>query len=134
MGCQINTGDMIYSDFSTNMLLNPLSGDVGLLVDENAIRASLRSLILTNKYERVLEPNIGCNITSSMFENMDGALIKSIQESIRETVTNWEPRVNLLAVQVVPYEDQNGMVVTITYSVAQFPQHQLLSVPIVRSR
>lgn len=116
------------------MLLSPLSSDMGLLVDENSVRASLRALILTNKYERVLEPQIGTNLSSLLFENMDGGTIKTLQDNIKETIDNWEPRISIINIQCIPYPNQNGLTVNLTYSMAQFPQVQLLSIPINRSR
>lgn len=124
----------IYSDFSTAFLQSPLSGDLGMIVDENSIRSAIKNLVLTNKYERVLNPQVGTNLSSLLFENMDGSVVKVLQDNIKETINNWEPRVNIIDIKIIPYPDQNGLNVSIVYSLDQFPQKQILSIPITRSR
>lgn len=124
----------VYSDFSINMLQNPLSGDLGLVVNENAVRSSLKNLILTNRYERLLDPYIGTNLQALLFETPDSGVTKLIQEYIKQTIANYEPRVNLIDVICTPYPQQNGYQVVIKYSVAQFPAQQTLSIPLTRVR
>lgn len=124
----------VYSDFSINMLQNPLSGDLGLVVNENAVRSSLKNLILTNRYERLLDPYIGTNLQALLFETPDSGVTKLIQEYIKQTIANYEPRVNLIDVICTPYPQQNGYQVVIKYSIAQFPAQQTLSIPLTRVR
>jgi len=124
----------IFSDFSTAFLQNPLSGDLGMVVNENAVRASLKNLILTNRYERLLDPYIGTNLQALLFETPDSGVTKLIQEYIKTTIQNYEPRVNLIDVQCVAYPQQNGFMATIKYSIAQFSKVQTLSLPLTRVR
>lgn len=111
-----------------------MSGDVGMLVNQAAIKQSLRNLILTNKYERRINPSLGSNITASLFENMDGSTASTIAGAIRDTVANYEPRVNLINVSCQPVPQKNAMNVTITYSIMQFPGRQTLQVTLNRIR
>lgn len=124
----------VYSDFSTAFLQSPLSGDLGLVINENAVRASLKNLILTNRYERLLDPYIGTDLQALLFETPDSGVAKLIQEYIKQTITNYEHRVNLIDVKCVAYPDQNGYSATIVYSIAQFPAVQTLSIPLTRVR
>lgn len=124
----------IYSDFSTAFLQNPLSRDLGMVVNENAVRASLKNLVLTNRYERLLDPYIGTDLQALLFETPDSGVTKLIQEYIKTTIQNYEPRVNLIDVKCVAYPQQNGYAATIIYSVAQFPAVQTLSIPLLRVR
>lgn len=124
----------VYSDFSTAFLQNPLSGDLGMVVNENAVRASLRNLILTNRYERLLDPYIGTNIQALLFETPDSGVTKLLQEYVKMTIQNYEPRVTLIDVICTPYPQQNGYNVVIRYSIKQFPTIQTLSIPLMRVR
>lgn len=114
--------------------MNPMSGDLGMFVNAASIKQSLRNLILTNKYERRINPSLGSNITASLFENMDGSTASTIAGAIRDTVANYEPRVNLINVSCQPSPSQNAMAVTITYSIMQFPGRQTLQVTLNRIR
>lgn len=126
--------DTIYSDFSNAFLQNPLSRDLGLVVNENAVRASLRNLVLTNRYERLLDPYIGTDLQALLFETPDSGVTKLMQDYIKQTIENYEPRVNLIDVKCVPYPEQNGYTATIIYSIAQFNTAQTLSIPLIRVR
>jgi len=123
-----------YADFSTAFLQNPLSGDLGLVVNENAVRASLKNLILTNRYERLLDPYIGTDLQALLFETPDSGVTKLMQEYIKTVVRNYEPRVNLIDVICTPYPQQNGFTVVVKYSISQFPAVQTLSIPLQRAR
>lgn len=126
--------DTVYSDFSMNMLQNPLSGDLGIVANENAVRASLKNLVLTNRYERLLDPYIGTDLQSLLFETPDSGVTKLIQEYIKQTITNYEPRVNLIDVKCVAYPQQNGYTATIIYSLKTFNGVQTLNIPLNRVR
>jgi phage baseplate assembly protein W len=106
-----------YSDISTQFIQHPVSGDVSRIVDFEAVRRSIRNLILTDKYERLLDPNIGSNINRVLFEPMDAATATVLQNYIREAIKNYEPRAKLEDVQVIPDYDRNSYVVTIYFSV-----------------
>lgn len=105
-----------------------------MVVNENAVRASLKNLVLTNRYERLLDPYIGTDLQALLFETPDSGVTKLIQEYIKTTIQNYEPRVNLIDVKCVAYPQQNGYAATIIYSVAQFPAVQTLSIPLLRVR
>lgn len=106
-----------YSDFQTDFNLHPVSGDLARLVDFEAVRRSIRNLILTDKYERLLDPNIGSNIRNILFEPMDAASSTVLQNYIKETILNYEPRARLEDVLVVPDYDRNSYVVSIYFSI-----------------
>ena len=74
--------------------------DILVLTQENAVRQSLRNLILTNYQERPFQPYLGCNITRNLFENGHPALALELRNSIQETIENNEPRVNLINTKV----------------------------------
>lgn len=106
-----------YSDFNTAFAPHPVSGDLARITDIEAIKRSVRSLILTDKYERLLDPRIGSNINAMLFELMDGTTAAALQSYIQETIRNYEPRANLIQVQVIPDYDHNTYIVTIIFGV-----------------
>lgn len=106
-----------YSDFNTAFAPHPVSGDLARINDIEAIKRSVRSLVLTDKYERLLDPKIGSNIRAMLFEPMDGTTAVSLNSFIQETIRNYEPRANLIQVQVVPDYDRNHYQVNIVFGV-----------------
>ncbi|HET8687556.1 MAG TPA: GPW/gp25 family protein [Methanosarcina sp.] len=91
-----------YTDLDLNFLLHPRTHDVSMKVDTSAIFTSLKNLIKTANFERPFHPEIGCQITSLLFEQMTSDVVASIQRTIKYTITNFEPRVEVLDVKVTP--------------------------------
>lgn len=108
---------IFYSDIDTNLTVNPISEDVGRITNENAIRRSIRNLLLTDFYERPFKPDIGSSIRKLLFELISPVTVELLQKSISDVITNYEPRANLIDVICTPYEDSNGIDVTIVFSI-----------------
>ena len=106
-----------FSDLNLAFTKNPVSADVTKKYDEEAIKASLRNLILTKNYERPFHPEIGCQIYYLMFENYDPIMKRVMEQTIKNTITKFEPRVNLENVQINTNEDANGVEVTIEFRI-----------------
>ena len=95
----------IYSDLRKDMEVNPITNDLALKTDEESVKESLKNLILTNKGERLFQPNLGSDVVKSLFDNMTPASIKVLETSIKSTINNYEPRASVLNVEVLPYYD-----------------------------
>lgn len=117
-----------FKDISASFKINPLNLDLIALRNENAIARSIRNLIFTIPGEKPFQPNIGCNVTNLLFENLDRLTASSIESEIRNTVNNFEPRVRLTAVIVNPNFDDNLFEVTLKYDIVgiDLPRQQLL--------
>lgn len=107
----------IYSDIQKNMEINPISNDLALKLDEEAVKDSLKNIILTNKGERLFQPNLGSDVSKSLFDLMAPATLKVLEESVRSTINNYEPRANLLKVELKPEYDNNRVEIIITFYV-----------------
>lgn len=124
----------IYSDFNDGFTQNPITKDLGRVTNQNAIKQSLMNLIMTDKYERLLNPVIGSNVRRALFEPANGRTTVVLQNAIKETIKNFEPRVTLLDVICAPFPSQNGYQVIIKYSITMSAAVQTLSFPLVRAR
>ena len=107
----------LYSDLTTNFNIHPIKGDLVLLKDSEAVKRSIRNLILTDPYERFFNPTIGSGINASLFENMSRDTETILRIKISETIENFEPRANLLNVKVKALPDENAYSVNIVFSV-----------------
>lgn len=106
-----------FKDLSMSFQVNPLNYDLIALKNESAIARSVRNLVLTQPGERFFNENLGSAISASLFENMDEMSASAIRDEIRSTITNYEPRVQLINVIVSPNYDTNEFNVTIQYKI-----------------
>jgi phage baseplate assembly protein W len=105
-----------YSDFDISFLKNPKSKDVYKLTDLQSIKQSLKNLIQTNLGERLFQPEIGINLRALLFENSsDAALALTLQEDVKILIRNYEPRVKVETVRILP--ENNSISVSIKYSI-----------------
>ena len=106
-----------YSDLDLTFTIHPVTKDLVLSKNSDAIKKSLRNLVLTNHYERAFHPEIGSNVRRLLFENLDTVTAAAVEAEIRTTITNFEPRVNITTIQVLPDYDKNGFKVYLEFTV-----------------
>lgn len=123
-----------YSDFTLDFLAHPVTGDLARVTDIEDVKRSVRNLVLTNKYERLLDPNCGCNINLLLFDPLDGRTASVISNYVRETITNYEPRAILKNVVCSPDYNNNAFLVTISFMVTMSSTVQTVSVFLQRVR
>ncbi len=106
-----------FKDISMTFQANPLNEDLIALKNANAIARSVRNIVMTLPGEKFFNPTFGSRITDSLFENIDDITAAVIIDEIRESIDNYEPRVDLLDVQAFPDYDNNSFDVTIIYEI-----------------
>ena len=106
-----------FSDIDMAFLANPVSKDIYKKYDENAIKQSIKNLIMTKNFERPFRSDIGSQISPLLFEPITPVLRATIKKTITNTIISYEPRVNLLSVEVLLSPDNNGVYVTIVFSI-----------------
>jgi phage baseplate assembly protein W len=104
-----------FKDVSMTLQVNPLNYDILAINNETAIARSVRNLVLTIPGERFFNPQVGSDISQSLFENIDPISASTIQSQIETTIKNNEPRVELTEVLVEPNYDYNEFNVTVNY-------------------
>ena len=116
-----------FKDISMSFKFNPLSGDLITLKNENAIARAVRNIVSTTPGEKLFNPEFGSSISEILFENVDDITAISIQDEISSSLKNYEPRVELIDVDVDPNFDQNQFDVRITYRIVgvDIPPSQL---------
>ena len=116
-----------FKDVSMSFKFNPLSGDLIALKNENAIARAVRNIVLTSPGEKFFNPEFGSSISEILFENVDEITAVSIEDEIRSSLKNYEPRVELINVNVDPNFDNNQFDVIISYRIVgiDIPPSQL---------
>ena len=119
-----------FKDISLSLQVSPLTFDVLTLKNETAIARSVRNLVLTLPGERFFNPEVGSDISQSLFENIDAISASTIKSQIESTIRSYEPRVSLTKVLVEPNFDNNEFNVTIRYNIIgiDVPPQQLVFV------
>ncbi len=106
-----------FKDISMTFKRHPLTNDLIALKNEQAISRSLRNIVFTVPGEKFFNENFGSKISQSLFENVDDISASLIVDEIRQSITNYEPRVDLLDVKAEPNFDNNEFNVRIVYNI-----------------
>ena len=106
-----------FSDLDLDFTKHPVTKDVSKKVNENAIATAIRNLLLTSHYERPFNPDLGSNLKKFLFEPIDNVTTSLIQDSIFETIKNYEPRVTVEEVVAAPNYDLQRYDVYVTFFV-----------------
>jgi phage baseplate assembly protein W len=106
-----------YSDLDLDFIAHPTTGDVMKKVGEDAIKRSIRNLVLTNYYDRPFNPGIGSNVNKLLFDQPSPILENIMKDSIRTVIESFEPRVNIRHISVNLDNDNNGFNVSLLFSV-----------------
>ena len=123
-----------YSDFLTNFDIHPVTGDLFRAVDVAAVKRALRNLIMTNKGERFFQPNLGSSIRQFLFEPMLPTTQYDLQNAIKQCIGNYEPRVNLIAVNVVSNFAIDSYDITIIFTILNIATPTTLNITLQRLR
>lgn len=97
-----------YSDFSLDFEPHPVSGDITTLVGVDAVKKSIRNLILTNVYERIFRPNLGSGVAQLLFEPVNPLTQRTLETTIRDVLRIYERRATITDVVVNVNADYNG--------------------------
>ncbi len=116
-----------FKDISMTFQSNPLNDDLIAIKNENAIARSLRNIVFTTPGEKFFNQSFGSRISESLFENIDEITATIIVDEIRQSIDNYEPRVEVDDVKAFPDYENNSFDVTITYDVigSEIPTQEL---------
>ena len=106
-----------FKDISLSFDPHPITKDLPVLRNERAITRSVRNLVQTIPGERFFNPILGSEVRGLLFDFVDVASSDSIEEEILTTISNFEPRVNNVQVQVDPRPDRNNFDVTVYFDI-----------------
>jgi phage baseplate assembly protein W len=116
-----------FKDISMSFQVNPLNFDLIALKNESAIARSVRNIVFTLPGEKFFDQDFGSRVSRSLFENVDEISASIIRDEIRNSIINYESRVELIEVKTKPDYDNGAFDVTIVYRIigADVPVQQL---------
>ena len=116
-----------FRDLSMTFQRNPLNDDLVVLKNATAIARSVKNIVFTQPGEKFFDEDFGSRVSRFLFENINPVTASNIRDEIVQSVLNYEPRVDLRTVTVVPDYESNAMNATIIYDIigADIPPQQL---------
>lgn len=123
-----------YSDIAIGFNMSPVTGNISRVTEEQSIKQALRTLILTNKGERMHRMSLGSNLSAMLFDPVDPITANMIRNSIEECIRNFEPRVDLVQVQVNSDVENEQYKVNIFFRIINIPEIQQLDLSLKRVR
>jgi len=122
-----------FKDLSFNFSKNPITNDIVILKNEEAIKQSVKNLVLTKIGERPFNPYLGTDTTSYLFELSSSISANSLIEEIEKVLNENEPRIRLVKIDVYIEDDRNDYEVYIEYDIIGLPEEvQSISFILVR--
>ena len=106
-----------FKDISLSFTPHPVTKDLPVLVNERAIVRSVRNLVETIPTERFFNSNLGSNIRDMLFDNFAGSSVMIIEDMIRTTIRNFEPRVGDIGVEVDASPDTNTVTIKVLFDI-----------------
>lgn len=124
----------LYKDLDLAFTANPVTGDVSKKIDVNAVKQSLKTLILTNYWERPFQPEKGGNLRGLLFEPISPLIANTLSKVIEQLIVSYEKRVRLTQIRVTPSIDDNGYNLSIYYYVVGVDKPQVFNTNLERLR
>ena len=106
-----------FKDISLSFTPHPVTKDLPVLVNERAIVRAVRNLVETIPTERFFDSNLGTNIRGMLFENFTGSSVMIIEDMVRSTLRNYEPRVGDVGVEIDAAPDSNALEVKVIFEI-----------------
>ena len=123
-----------YRDLDLDFTRHPVTNDVVVIEDVNAVKRSVRNLINTQFYERPFHPELGCGVRDMLFENYTPMTGIFMRRKIEEVLRNYEPRANLSSIQVNEQMDRNAIDVVVNFYVLNLPNPVSVTTTLQRIR
>lgn len=106
-----------FKDISLSFDKHPVTNDVLVLKNEDAIKRSVRNIVNTVPSEKFFNPVFGSEVRISLFDFIDFGTASVLQKQIQNAIENYEPRVNNLLINVNPKPDQNEFEITVSFNI-----------------
>ena len=115
-----------FKDISLSFVPHPVTKDLPILKNENAIRRSVRNIVETIPTEKFFDSDFGSDVYKSLFDFVDFGTASIIQDQIKTCIDNFEPRVNNVNVEVNPQPDDNSFECTVIFDIIgqEFPTQE----------
>jgi phage baseplate assembly protein W len=123
-----------WRDLDLSLTLHPIRKDIIPLKDDNAIKNSVKNLLISNFYERPFSRDVGANLRALLFEPADSITKIALKENIRRVIRKYEPRVVLRGIQIKYQDDSNAYNITVIFKIKEFDTNESVEIVLRRLR
>ena len=106
-----------FKDININFKKHPVTGDLVVSKDASAIKQAIVNLLLTNRGERLFQPDYGSDIRSLLFEPLDYGTAGRMKSAIVYSLSTFEPRISVTRLECIPNYNDNGFDVELLYNI-----------------
>lgn len=106
-----------FVDIDLSFSKHPVSKDIAKKTNENAIVASIKNLIQTRLYGRPFHPELSSQVNELLFENLTPNVVATLQRAIKYCIDNFEPRAQVVLINIDPQEDNNALNITVIFRI-----------------
>ncbi len=124
----------IFSDLDLNFTAHPVTGDISRKFDENAVKQSLKNLMQLRHYEKPFHSEIGSPLRELLFEPITPLTELMARRAIIDLIANFEPRVDLVDVEVIASDENNSFYVSVTFKIVNTEKPLTLDFVLERTR
>ena len=107
----------IFSDLDLNFAPHPVTGDLVQRIDENAVKQALKNLLQIRHFEKPWHSEIGSPLRELLFENFTPVTERMAQRAIIDVISNFEPRVNIIDVNVIASPENNSLYINLVFKI-----------------
>jgi phage baseplate assembly protein W len=123
-----------WRDLDLSLTLHPIRKDIMPLKDDNAIKNSVKNLLISNFYERPFSRDVGANLRALLFEPADSITKIALKDNIRRVIRKYEPRVVLRDIQINYQDDSNAYNITVIFKIKEFDTNESVEIVLRRLR
>jgi phage baseplate assembly protein W len=129
-----STGTITYQDLDISMKANPFTGDLRVKTDADAVKQAIATLLYINFGEIPFNPTIGAGLGGLLFEPLDLITQVNLTNAISRCITNFEPRVSIISLQVTEDQANNALAVSLSFNMLNITQPVSINILLQRSR
>ena len=115
-----------FKDISLSFDMHPVTKDIAVLKNEDAVKRSIRNIVQTIPFERLFNPTFGSDVRTNLFDFVDFGSATVLEEQIRIAINNDEPRASNVTVDVLPKVNINSFEISVYFSIVglELPQQK----------
>ncbi len=123
-----------WADLNLKLTRHPIRKDIMPLKDDQAIKNSVKNLILTNFFERPFQPQVGANLRGLLFEPADAITKYELSDGIKQVLIDYEPRIRVSRVGIEDQSDRNAYRITVYFQIIEMDLNTEVEIVLQRLR
>jgi len=123
----------LFDDFLTNLDVSPVTGNVAVVTNEDAVKLRMYNIVMTNLLERPYNPDFGSKVNSILFEPFGDIAKNSLDTTIRAAIKNNEPAATIARLDIIPSISEDAYRIDLYFTMINIPD-QTFYVPIILKR